>query len=140
MGNIQSLNESVSKVADTVGDIFMFVVGIMCAVLLAAIILLWIIDRLKSVQTRDDRIAELEKIVDQLKAEKANGYKKNEESCAVTDKVLDMYLTEKNRADSLSEQVLEWDRKRTLRIAALENQLRENGIEPITWEKIKFAA
>lgn len=141
---MEKTEEVVSNILSMVGDMFMIVIAIMCAILFAAIVVLWIVDHLKEIKDRNDkksqRIAELEKRVKELETDRNTGYEKNSDTAEVADKIFDMYLTEKSRGDDLERQWAQWDSARLTRISALEKQLIENGIQPIKWEEIKFAA
>lgn len=140
MGSLEGVNDICIEVLKTVGDIFMIVIAIMCAILFSAVVVLWIVDQSHTIANKDKKIAELSKDVEELKKSKSEVYKKNENTSQITDKIFDMYLSEKSRNDDLESNIKKWDSMRIVRICALEQQLRDNGIEPIKWEEMKFAA
>lgn len=129
----------ITEVASATWDIATIVVVIMCAICMAALALLYVIEQSKYIKDKDSEINRLRNSVKNLERSRANGYKKNLETSDATDKIFAMYLAQKETAEANEIRFAEWDKKQVKRITALENQLRENGIEPIKWEEIKVA-
>lgn len=129
-----------SDVASATWDILTIVVVIMCAICMAALALLYVIDQSKYIKDKDSEINRLRNNVKNLERSRANGYKKNLETSDATDKIFAMYLAQKETAEANEIRFAEWDAKQVKRIKALETQLRENGIEPVKWEEIKNVA
>lgn len=140
MGELESTREILADISSTTWDIATVVIMIMCAACMAALAVLYVIDNTKFVKEKDAKISELLRIVQDLKRSREDGYRKNLETADVTDTIFAMYLNEKEIAEANEIRFAEWDSKQVKRINALENQLRENGIEPIKWNEIKNIA
>jgi hypothetical protein len=140
MGELESTREILADISTTTWNIATFVIMIMCAACMAALAVLYVIDNTRYVKEKDAKIAELLRTVQELKRSREDGYKKNLQTADVTDTIFTMYINEKEIAEANEARFAEWDAKQVKRINALENQLRENGIEPIKWNEIKNIA
>ena len=138
MGSAEEMRDVLAEIAKTTGDIFQFVVAIMCGAVFFALAIIVIVDQTNFISNKDKQIAELLEKIKELERSKTNGFKKNEATSAITDRIFDMYLDEKERADTFERNFRSWDKNRAVHIRELEEQLRSNNIEPITWEDIKF--
>ena len=128
---LRSVNNLLLDTLNVAGKLLLIVVAIMCVVCMTALVVLWITDEL------EDR----RRILNILG-------RKNQSIEAVAnaaDDILTQYYAEHNRAEDAEEKATKglkdasvWDKNRQAHIEALEKQLRENNIEPIKWQDIKF--
>lgn len=123
---IVQIEDAASKTVSVFGEIMSYVVATMIAVILIALAVLWIIDQCRLIEEKDKKLAKLSTRIADLEKSIADSYKKNEQTAEVTDKIFDMYLAEKGKAESAEA----WDAKQVKRIKNLEGQLRSAGIEP----------
>jgi len=132
-GEYETTREVLGEIYSTAGQILEVVIVIMVALLMGAMAVMYVIDQSNYMRSKNKEIKKLNKNVQSLQKSKADAYRTNGETADVTDKFFGMYLDEKEKADKFAE----WDAKQVKRITALENQLRDNGIEPIKWDDIK---
>ena len=139
-GEFETTREVLSEIASTTGEILQIVLVIMCALIMSALAVLYVVDQSRYMRGKEKQIKTLNRNVEALERSRAEGYRKNGETSDIADKFFGMYLDEKERADENEKRFKEWDAKQVKRIRALERQLKENGIEPIKWEEIKNVA
>lgn len=135
----ETTREALGAIASVFSNIMTYALVIMIAVLMVALAFFYITDASKYIKEKDKAIKKLQDLLQEAERSKSDGYRKNLETSGVADKIFGMYLDEKDRAETNELRFVEWDKKQVKRITALENQLRENGIEPIKWEEIKVA-
>lgn len=136
-GEYETTREVLGEIYSTAGQILEVVIVIMVALIMSAMAVMYVIDQSNYMKSKNKEIKKLNKHVQSLQKSKTDAYRTNGETADVTDKFFGMYLDEKELADANEERFKQWDAKQVKRITALENQLRENGIEPIKWDDIK---
>lgn len=132
--------EELQLAEDIVGNIFMFIMVSVLALCFAALVIFYIYEHCKELLSMPNEIEKLKK----QKVGSEQAISDYEDVYIITKDNLDsmerMYNKEKDERAKDKRAAELWDRQQRKRIAALEKQLTENGIIPVTKEEVLLAA
>lgn len=132
--------EELQLAEDIVGNIFMFIMVSVLALCFAALVIFYIYEHCKELLSMPKEIEKLKK----EKVSSTQAISDYEDVYIITKDNLDsmerMYNKEKEERAKDKRAAELWDRQQRKRIAALEKQLTENGIIPVTKEEVLLAA
>lgn len=132
--------EELQLAEDIVGNIFMFIMVSVLALCFAALVIFYIYEHCKELLSMPNEIEKLKK----EKVSSTQAISDYEDVYIITKDNLDsmerMYNKEKDERAKDKRAAELWDSQQRKRIAALEKQLTENGIIPVTKEEVLLAA